>query len=117
MGFYLLNISVDADDPYPQHIPEDLTYNDQESIIEIFIEKVLGFENAIEEYDDHDTEDHNSKKKVDKTDLNVHFSFEFKNSQADFDIPRQQYVDLEVNLTPGFFQLHSPPPQIYFHQA
>ena len=71
MGLYLLNNSVDTADPNPEHIPEDLSINDQESIVEIIIEKVLGFENAIEEYDDNDTEDHNKKKNV-KIDLSVH---------------------------------------------
>lgn len=112
MGLYLLNISVDAADPNPQNIPEDLTYNDQESIIEIFVEKILGFENAIEEYDDHDTENHNTKN-IDKFDLIVPFSVEFINSQPDYDTKRQLYFDFEVNLTTGFFQLNSPPPQVF----
>lgn len=64
MSFYLLNISVDVADPNPQHIAEDLTYNDQESIIELFVEQVLGYENAINEYDEHDHENHNKKKNV-----------------------------------------------------
>lgn len=116
MGIYLLNISVDADDPHPQNILEDLTYNDQESIIEIFVEKILGFENAIEEYDDHDTEDHNTKN-IDKLDLIVHFSVEFTNSQPDYNTRRRVYFDYKVNLTKGFLQLNSPPPKIYFQQA
>ena len=117
MGFYLLNINVDAADPNPQNIPEDLTFNDQESIIEIVVEKVLGFENAIEEYDDHDTEDHNGKNNIDKVDLTIHFSFIFTNSSSDYYIQRQRHADFEVNLTKGFFQLHNPPPQICFQQS
>ena len=42
MGLYLLNISVDTADPNPEHIPEDLSINDQESIVEIVVEKILG---------------------------------------------------------------------------
>ena len=49
MGIYLLNISVDTKDPHPEYIPEDLSINDQESIVEIVVEKILGFENAIQE--------------------------------------------------------------------
>ena len=64
MGLYLLNISVDPSDPNPQHIPEDLSFNDQESIVEIIVEYVLGYEDAIKEYDDRDTEDHNAKKNI-----------------------------------------------------
>jgi len=71
IGLHLLNISVDTADPNPEHIPEDLSINDQESIIEIVLEKVLGYEDAIKEYDDHDTEDHNKKTNV-KIDLATH---------------------------------------------
>jgi hypothetical protein len=68
MAGYLLNISVDASDPKPQTSKEDLTINDQESLIEILFEQILGYENAFEEYDDHDPEDH-SKKKSSKIEL------------------------------------------------
>lgn len=61
LGLYLLNISVDSADPNPQHVPEDLTFNDQESIIEFIVEQVLGYEDLIKEYDDHDSEDVNKK--------------------------------------------------------
>ncbi|WP_127138269.1 hypothetical protein [Flagellimonas oceanensis] len=60
MSLYLLNISVDSPDQYPDFVPEDLTINDQESMIEILVEKVLGYGDVFEEYDDPDKEDHNS---------------------------------------------------------
>lgn len=62
-GIYLLNISVDPPDPNPEHIPEDLLFNDQESIVEIILEKVLGFDDIIREYDDNDYEDSVNKNK------------------------------------------------------
>src|SRR5690606_17957684 len=61
MGLYFLNMSVDTVDAYPNNIPEDLSFNDQESIVEIVVEQVLGYENAIEEHDDPDTENHTKK--------------------------------------------------------
>ena len=61
MGLLLLNISVDTADPNPNHIPEDLSFNDQESIIEILFEKVLGYKEAFKEYDDNDSQEHNKK--------------------------------------------------------
>lgn len=109
MGIYLLNISVDSPDPYPEYIPEDLTFNDQESIVEIVVEKILGFENAIEEYDDHDTEDHNKKNNV-KIDLVVQFIVDSNNSQSVFETRNQIYPDFEACLTKGFYQLDTPPP-------
>ena len=51
---HVLNCSVDIPDPNGQHVSENLSFNDQESIVEIFVEKILGFGNVIAEYDDVD---------------------------------------------------------------
>lgn len=53
MALYMLNVCIDAPDVLT-YLPENLSYNDQESIIEVVLEKVLGYENAIPEYDDND---------------------------------------------------------------
>lgn len=50
----ILNISVDAPDMQPQYVPEDLSYNEVESLVEFVLEDVLGMENAIPEQDDND---------------------------------------------------------------
>jgi hypothetical protein len=110
MGLYLLNISVDKADPEPEYIPEDLSFNDQESIVEIVVEKVLGFENAIKEYDDHDTEQHNKKKNV-KIDLlqctklinGIHHHTSLGEKEL--------FPDSEANLMSGFAEIDSPPPK------
>ncbi len=54
MTIHLLNLSVDAPDLTPSYIAEDLTINDQESVVELITETVLGFEDAFPEYDDED---------------------------------------------------------------
>jgi hypothetical protein len=110
MGIYLLNISADTADPDPEYIPEDLSVNDQESIVEIFVEKILGFENFIEEYDDHDTEDHNNKTNV-KIDLVVHFTVDCTNSLFIIEQGVQRYPYFKACLTNGFHQLDFPPPE------
>ena len=110
MGLYLLNISVDTADPNPEHVPEDLSFNDQESFVELIIEQVLGYENAIKEYDDHDTEDHTKKKSV-KIDLLVH---ETKNKgivSNQLLEGKASYPHLEARLTNGFKEIDSPPPK------
>ncbi|REG87891.1 hypothetical protein [Winogradskyella sediminis] len=111
MGLYLLNISVDSADPNPEHIPEDLSFNDQESIIEIILEKVLGYEDAIKEYDDHDTEDHNKQKNI-KIDLLVHVIQADKFEQSLIDERKKLYPDFEARLSKGFNKIDSPPPKI-----
>ena len=62
MFLYFINISVDLQDQYPNNIKENLSYNDQESFVELFSEKLLGFEDAFVEYDDHDNEESSNKK-------------------------------------------------------
>lgn len=111
MGLYLLNISVDAEDPNPRHIPEDLSFNDQESIIEMIVEQVLGFENAIEEYDDLDTEDHNKKSNI-KIDLAVYLHFDSAIAHLAYNTGKQRFPDFEAHLTNGFHQIDTPPPKI-----
>lgn len=54
MAIHLLNLSVDAPDLTPSYIAEDLMINDQESVMELIAETVLGFEDAFPEYDDND---------------------------------------------------------------
>ena len=57
MAAQILNCSVDMPDIQPDYIPENLSYNDMESIIEIVLEKVFKIENAIVEYDEKDIDD------------------------------------------------------------
>ena len=111
MALYLLNISVDTVDSSPEDIPEDLNINDQESIVEIVVEKILGFENAIEEYDDHDTEEHN-KKSTSKVDLVNHFSKENQESNLDSFSDKQKYGRMDTDLRDGYHQCYTPPPRV-----
>lgn len=60
MAFHIFNISVDAPDADPDSQPEDLSYNDMESVVEIILEKYLGFDNAIAEHDEPDDDSDNS---------------------------------------------------------
>lgn len=72
MGVYTLNICVDMPDAHPRQIPEDLSLNDQESIVEIVVEQILGYENTIKEHDDPDTEETQNKKNI-KVDILLAF--------------------------------------------
>ena len=110
MGLYLLNISVDTADPNPEYIPEDLSFNDQESLVEIFVEQILGYENAIKEYDDHDTEDHNKEKSA-KIDLLVHLATHHDSNQRNFAEKKKRYHHYDARLTNGFNEIASPPPK------
>lgn len=52
----LLNVAVDPPDMEAVALPEDLSYNDPESILEIVVEDMLGYEDALPEHDDNDSE-------------------------------------------------------------
>jgi hypothetical protein len=110
IGLYLLNISVDPADPYPKHTPEDLSFNDQESIIEIILEKVLGYEDAVKEYDDKDTEDHKEKSNT-KTHLVANNTTTQSNSHRQAIEGKKRYPDHNSLLADGFAKIDSPPPK------
>jgi hypothetical protein len=55
MALQILNLSVDPPDMHPDYVPEDLSYNDMESIVEIVLEQLLDIEDAIPEQDDDDS--------------------------------------------------------------
>lgn len=107
----MLNISVDTADPKPEHIPEDLTFNDQESIIEIVVEKILGYEDAIKEYDDNDMEDHTSKTPV-KIDLIANNNFNLDIPLFSANLGQKKFTGPPSYLTTGFHKLDIPPPKI-----
>lgn len=110
MAAYLLNISVDSADPKPSHIKEDLSFNDQESIIEIVLEQLLGYENAIAEYDDHDTEDYNSSQTA-KINLARVSEVVFLICLPSFTLEKLPFVHANARLAKGFSQLDTPPPK------
>ncbi|RTY67590.1 hypothetical protein [Flavobacterium sp. LB2P53] len=112
MSLYLLNCFVDSPDAQPNHLPEDLTHNDLESIIEIVVEQILGFENAIPEYDDNDTNQDFAAKSAFFIDF-----FVVPNSAISL---YKKYLYLkkgklaEQNSIPPtpYFEIHTPPPNI-----
>jgi hypothetical protein len=57
MALHVFNLSIDTQDAQPNGTPEDLAINDQETIVEFLLETVFGYENAIAEHDEPDTED------------------------------------------------------------
>lgn len=111
MGLFMLNISVDIADSKPEYIPEDLSINDQESIVEIFVEKVLGYEDAFKEYDDNDTEDHTKKTNL-KIDLTTnHIKEEPLNHQITVKTSKR-FPEYNAFLINGFQKLDIPPPKV-----
>lgn len=111
MGLYMLNISVDTTDPYPDHIQENLSFNDQESIVEIVIEKFLGYEDAIPEYDDCDTRDH-IKKPIFKIEFVPLKEVAVNTKSTLCGATKQRFPNYDGFLLNGFLKIDVPPPKI-----
>lgn len=99
LAIYFINLSVDAVNPDYTIFPENLRYNEQESLAELIVEKILGYENAIAEYEDHDTEERQSEK-LPKISFNVLLKDQldvsaFLQSQKDSNFPLSAQNTLE----------------------
>ena len=57
LALHFLNLSIDSKDPNPDCIPEDLSFNDIESIAEFVTEIVFGWHNAFQEHDERDSDE------------------------------------------------------------
>jgi len=110
MGLFFLNISIDAIDPSPNHVPEDLSFNEQESLVEFVVETLLGFGDAIAEYDDQDG-DEKSAKKSDKLDLGVEFLARDNRAWGTVALRTEHAPHAAFMLHPGYAACVTPPPE------
>lgn len=105
----IFNFSIDSQDPQPDSVAEDLSFNDIESIYEFVVESLLGFDNAVAEHDEHDQEDGGS------------FDFEkfdfaceeplVSVTRSFTEIQKFTPVDFCENLHTQFYTVNSPPPK------
>ncbi len=112
LGLFFLNISVNPAD-IEFKTKTSSTYNEQESLIEIVVEKVFGFENAIAEQDDTEPEDFSLKNNFKLSVLmfpeNNYFEILFFENQS------SKKIFLPKNFTSAYyFNLISPPPETIF---
>ncbi len=109
MALYLLNCSVDSPDTQRDGFADNLAINDQESLLEIIIEKVFGYHDAIAEYDDDDSENQSVKKHIPlnlcilSQDVAVLFAIPCDITK----IPQPAPQRIEA----AFFTIISPPPE------
>lgn len=110
LGVYFMNISIDTPDDDRYYFSETSNYNDMESIIEVIVEKVFKYENAIEESEEYDLDNYTKKAKY-----NWFFGlFSLCKSAQLFDIYFSKYIcTVGVSkLLNGFSQFDVPPPKI-----
>ncbi|MDR6968243.1 hypothetical protein J2X31_002260 [Flavobacterium arsenatis] len=112
LALYILNCSIDTSDLYRNGAKKNLSINHQESVAELIIEKVLGFENAIPEMDDSDAENHSTLKKTSIADFFIlpNCALELKNFQVASTSKNIGFSKSSRLQT--YFEIHSPPPEI-----
>lgn len=108
MAAYILNFSVDSPDAQPDHMAEDLSINDLESIAEIVLEEWMEIDDAIPEHDESDTNDGTMvfKKSID------FFCMEFKKDCAyasEFFL-KNRFLNYTENFHKQFYPEFTPPP-------
>ena len=113
LGVYLFNISIDVADSSENYLVRNSEYNEQESIVELIVEKVLGFENAISERDDTDSEDQEGTAKYNlKIEYITHCANPAFNAEFTFKPAKKLFTGSVGYLNNGYIRLSTPPPKI-----
>lgn len=109
MALYLLNISVDTTESGSSYVGGNLNPNEQESIVEIVLEKILGIEDAITESEDSGTGDFNKRNKL-KVVFGlsevIHFENNFWQFNLIYECPSIEFMVSRLKSAP-----ESPPPE------
>lgn len=109
LAMYLFNYSIDSRDAHLDHISEDLSYNDVESIVEFTLEYVLGIEDAMKE---HDEQDDDNGSVVGHAVYIVNATLADLTNSNDFGAEVvHRYCNPSQFFSQGFPEINSPPPK------
>lgn len=111
MALYVLNICVDSPDASKTN-SENLSINDQESVIELVVEKVLDLGNIIPEQDDADSEKHNTQKPATTLDHFIISNTSQQQISATYRHQREKAFSRTVSMSSAFLEIDAPPPRI-----
>lgn len=111
MAVQFLNLSVDTRDMNAFNQHEDLSINDQESLIELIVEKVFGWEQTFKEADDADHEK-NIKPVVEKVFFYCSTKFTIEKSIFIIDQNTAPFVHPLRSLPQGFMYPLKRPPRL-----
>lgn len=110
LGIHLFNISIDIPLLTPINHSQELSFNNQDSIVEFLLEKVLGFENAIEEQESNETDDCKPKNNLNIELIAARGAF-FKTKLLRLKETKHKFHELIPQVTDGHIQLDTPPPK------
>lgn len=112
LSLYLLNISVDISSLFDENRQKLKVVNQQESIVELVFEKVLGFEEAIPENNSNDTEQNPTMKKGFVIDKFVLPFLEINTKIIIFNPIKKCFPYPKDNFLKPSLEIHSPPPEV-----
>ncbi|MDO3695547.1 hypothetical protein QVZ41_11920 [Wenyingzhuangia sp. chi5] len=110
LGIHLFNISIDIPVLAPVNHSQELSFNNQDSIVAFLLEKVLDFENAIEEQETNETGDCKQKNNLNIELISARGTF-FKTKLTRLKETKHKFHELIVQVTDGHIQLDTPPPK------
>ncbi|WP_010136004.1 hypothetical protein [Ochrovirga pacifica] len=112
LGFHLLNISIDR--PKVLNTPSQKTVgiNYPNSLLELLLEIGLGYEDAIDEFEEHE-EDAKKRKQKNTTELELiaMAGFPSKENTSNLLTNTQEFPCLKNQINTGHHQLDTPPPK------
>lgn len=108
MALHIFNVCVDTPDAQHESVPEDLSINDMESIVEIVLEKGFNIDNAIAEHDEPDESDAGSFEISKEFKVYVHqLTLKIIEPEVHFVVHNLSYADPFYN---SFVNEITPPP-------
>jgi hypothetical protein len=111
MALFLFNISVDTPEPNIASEQSNLGFNDQESVLELLLEKVIGLEDAIAERDDVEGSGDSEKKKSNKIKIVLFRLVQINHSVLCQTSKNQRYPIYISPQSIGIFEKDAPPPE------
>lgn len=111
MALYLLNFSVDTSDLTDGFPNKTVPYDSQESIIELIVEKVLGYQNAIPEVEENDTDEPSLLKKNISVEFLLLTTSVALTPTIDPNSSAKNILSPDASLLKASLEIHSPPPE------
>jgi hypothetical protein len=110
LGLHFLNLSVESAYPSPDCIPASTYFNDQESIIEIIFEQVIGLNDYFAELDDPESETQYPKQHQ-KTELKLNLPVWLELFSEKKDLLKINPITSETFFEERYPQIDPPPPK------
>ena len=112
LALFLLNTSIDMADEQPSNITEDLSFNEQESILEYVLEEIIGIEDAIPESEDNDPSQNTTIKKT--TGFDQFIVSSIITHKESYPVYRKAaHRPQEIFFIPGsYIKIITPPPEV-----